>query len=460
MDKSEFLELNLPSRDNATDIADINAISDNFRTIDSAFLDLVEKELPKYQTKDNLIDVISDNSSNDNLYPSAPAVSKYTNRKVKPLKIVNSASGNAIALKDSANDKLVNLKLFGKTTQNGTPTPDAPVPLVSVGDSGSFEVGVYGQVLVDFKNAKPRGYTHIFSYQGNKIHYENTTGYNGCIDTGGVTLPAGIYTAYIKNVSGDTNAMVIGVAGLYMSIQAQRQVFKLTEPKTVRLMISTNNMITIGSYDCYCGIVAGNVPLEQCPVIDEDLPDIQTLIMPYTLRGIGDIKDGIDFVNGILWKRTNVITLNGSEEWSVASNNRAYIVFNDIATPKATNQIVNAISNSFKAISNDSIATTQNNGFAVNASHNLIFKYDDVTASLDTWKAYLQANPITVIYELATDTAIGLTKTELNAYRHLMTNKPNTTILSEADMEVSYVADPKLYIDNKIAELTALTLEG
>ena len=38
--------------------------------------------------------------------------------------------------------KMQGMKLFGRTTQDGTPTPDAPVPLISAGEGGSVEVTV------------------------------------------------------------------------------------------------------------------------------------------------------------------------------------------------------------------------------------------------------------------------------------------------------------------------------
>ena len=69
----------------------------------------------------------------------------------------------------------------------------------------------------------------------------------------------------------------------------------------------------------------------------------------------------------------------------------------------------------------------------------MVFRIDGVTSSVENWKAYLQANPITVIGERQTPIETALTETELNAYRHLMTNKGTTTILSECeDTEVTY----------------------
>lgn len=48
------------------------------------------------------------------------------------------ASGELVTLSDSADFALQGLKIYGKSTQDGVPTPEAPVPIVSVGDSGSI----------------------------------------------------------------------------------------------------------------------------------------------------------------------------------------------------------------------------------------------------------------------------------------------------------------------------------
>lgn len=61
--------------------------------------------------------------------------------------VINSASGENITISDSSDSNLHGLCIYGKTTQDGTPTPDAPVELVSVGDSGSITVNVAGKNL-------------------------------------------------------------------------------------------------------------------------------------------------------------------------------------------------------------------------------------------------------------------------------------------------------------------------
>ena len=54
--------------------------------------------------------------------------------------IVGSETGNPLSVDDAFAAPLCGLTVYGKSTQDGTPTPDAPVPIVSAGDSGSVAV--------------------------------------------------------------------------------------------------------------------------------------------------------------------------------------------------------------------------------------------------------------------------------------------------------------------------------
>ena len=54
--------------------------------------------------------------------------------------IVESASGEVISVSDSASAKLRGLHLYGKSVQDGVPTPDSPVEIESAGDSGNITV--------------------------------------------------------------------------------------------------------------------------------------------------------------------------------------------------------------------------------------------------------------------------------------------------------------------------------
>ena len=59
--------------------------------------------------------------------------------------LIGTETGNPIAVDDAFHAPLCGLTVYGKSTQDGTPTPDAPVPIVSAGDGGSVAVKVTGK---------------------------------------------------------------------------------------------------------------------------------------------------------------------------------------------------------------------------------------------------------------------------------------------------------------------------
>ena len=66
------------------------------------------------------------------------------NNAVKNMMVVGEAQGESIAIDNAIDQTFVGLRVFGKTVQNGTPTPDAPVELVNIG-KGSITVNVNGE---------------------------------------------------------------------------------------------------------------------------------------------------------------------------------------------------------------------------------------------------------------------------------------------------------------------------
>lgn len=63
--------------------------------------------------------------------------------------LVGTETGNPLSVDDAFAAPLRGLTVYGKSTQDGTPTPDAPVPIVSAGDSGTVIVKVTGVNLLD-----------------------------------------------------------------------------------------------------------------------------------------------------------------------------------------------------------------------------------------------------------------------------------------------------------------------
>ena len=54
--------------------------------------------------------------------------------------LIDSETGNPIAVDDAFAAPLCGLTVYGRSTQDGTPSPDNPVPIVSAGDGGTIAV--------------------------------------------------------------------------------------------------------------------------------------------------------------------------------------------------------------------------------------------------------------------------------------------------------------------------------
>ena len=70
--------------------------------------------------------------------------------------LIGTETGNHIAVDDAFSAPLCGLTVYGKSTQDGTPTPDAPVPIVSAGDGGSVAVKVTGKNLLYLPDIEER----------------------------------------------------------------------------------------------------------------------------------------------------------------------------------------------------------------------------------------------------------------------------------------------------------------
>lgn len=392
---------------------------------------------------------IADKVARDTLEESAE---KYIDSVIeeKDLEVTRTATGNAITI-DSAKAPLQNLKLFGKTEQNGTPTPDNPIELKSVGDSGSFDVGLYGRNLLEIKTSGTTNKGIIYTVNADKSISisgtpTDTTSWKNLTANSGFYLPNGRYkltcsgykdlskcypVLYYKDANGNSQSL----AGL--TANKDTVTFEVTTGKNnIHLVIGCYPDYTPQGERLYISIFPESVTdlsYEPC--------NKQTLTMPYTLRSVGNVKDEVDFARGVLIQRTSRVVYDGSddENWQTTQNNRAYIVLPVYANFTDDDTPANAITNVFGFASKaSSIISTTVNGFYINSSQNLVFRADRKTIDVTTWKSYLQANPITIVYELETPQETPLTETELNAYRQLYTNKGNTTIISEAEAEVDY----------------------
>ena len=108
--------------------------------------------------------------------------------------LVGTETGNPIAVDDAFAAPLCGLTVYGKSTQAGTPTPEAPVPIVSAGESGSVAVKVTGKNLLYIPDVEERTVNGVtYSVKNGVIKIKGTSQGKGVRLVRGIKLFVGTW---------------------------------------------------------------------------------------------------------------------------------------------------------------------------------------------------------------------------------------------------------------------------
>lgn len=138
----------------------------------------------------------------------------------------------------------------------------------------------------------------------------------------------------------------------------------------------------------------------------------------YELNSIGDTKDKLEIINGVvdIQKRIGKIVLNGTENWYKAE--KGYLIQNN-NTPFANNNSPFGYCDKFKF--QNSYATWTNQYYCGLNSTNTFWIRDDfaIATTVEEFKSWLQANPVTVYYILNEPETITLPNTNIPLYEDI-----------------------------------------
>lgn len=404
--------------------------------------------------------------------------------------IVCNAHGQVIALADSAERLLQGLRVFGKTTQNGTPSPETPVPLESVGD---VNVTVAGKNLfVSRENAiTMAGVTVTPNGDGSFVLNGTASEDHANSVSEGFPLPAGKYTFTFtgaNKINSNYDRAYIRANGTIIANYIFTDI-----PKTVELSEASIVDITLilGAGSSYSNkTVKFQIEAGETATSWEPYKEVQPLSISTSngLPGI-PVTSGGNYTdeNGQQWLCNEVDFEKGKYEQRVMK-----FGFGDLTgfarqsgAYDTENRIM--VSAEIKALTDRKMPGRKGkcNMFPY-SSVSVQDKYRDITAfnfhpeeqyssyvyfklekscfsALDdeTVLSEFQAmiSDIEILCEIPEPIETPLSAEQLAAFTALHTSFPNTTVFNDAgaEMEVKYVADTRLYIDNKFNELaTAL----
>lgn len=393
--------------------------------------------------------------------------------------IVCEAEGPVVAVNDASDLPMQGLRIFGRSTQNGAPSPNNPVEIVSVANpvvsvcgsnlfDGKLEIGTInangGELY--YLETESRTVNYIPVVPGMPIYIKRE-------DTEGAIKPRfydkefnylGTGTGNLKIISGysEANPMNDGTAECCVSV--------------------TNEAIA------YMKICVASVNLKNHYMVSfvntdyEKSADNQTVSITHTLPGIpvtsgGNytdangqqwICDEVDLERGMYVQRVGNITLTGEETHGILAETggEMFIQLPSGREAMYTNDIVTCKCNYYPTVARqDTFNNGQTDGYvgsAVSSTHIRItdnVRFNGDHDALISWvsEMYTDGNPVIFEYILAAPIETVLSAEEIQAFKALHSNKPNTTVLNDsgAHMVVAYAADTKLYIDNKITALVS-----
>jgi len=196
----------------------------------------------------------------------------------------------------------------------------------------------------------------------------------------------------------------------------------------------------------------------------EPYKPLQTATLNYELNGIDEVRDELIIRadgTGQLIQRLLEEELNDNSDyvtWYANTNTYGFLRKESKWLFRANK--INIKSNKLKGITKEvgNPGTYDKNGIFVDVAglYIKISKKYLTEYTVDALKKYLRDNPITVVGLLKEPIVTELSSDEVQKILALHTNKPNTTIWNDqdAEMQVTYVADTKSYIDKKFKELS------
>ncbi|MFR3598237.1 MAG: hypothetical protein ACLTVL_12985, partial [Enterocloster sp.] len=411
--------------------------------------------------------------------------------------ILNTASDSVITADDAAEDRpFRGLRVFGKSTQDGTPTPEAPIPIVSAGEDGSIEVKVTGKNLLT-----GRLYYIDYSMGAGFIKNENEVSlpYAPKSETSGIgyVIPCAPEKHYAFSVTNPNENAVVAISE-YKTLEDAKNKENAIGFVVPSLASPYKSVYTSkGNGVLVCWIAGkwtdGKTTIHECTeseLLQLEIgseattyepyrtPQILTLQTPNGLPGVPVSKDGnytdqngqqwvcdeIDLGRGKYVQRIEEHILKSKNITSITNSRQINSEYYGIEYNGCTKDFVGKFGNGVLCdklafvkpnsnINGHEITYAPGNGIIVFGLKKSLVPSGD----LDEIRNYITSNNFAFLILIDSPIEKDLTPEEITEYKKTHTNYPTTVITNDAGahMEVSYVADTGIYIRNMESRLSA-----
>lgn len=338
-----------------------------------------------------------------------------------------------------------------------SPSPEYPQEIKAVNELSGV---MSGKNLLKPHGSYPRtGYGITLNLMNDGIHVNGKcTGSSWHTFIYSDTLQAGTY--YINGIKGASNSRYQVVlyknSAILNYITTENFKLELKEKSKIEL-----SLFVYSGYGTFNNLV---LPYMICRN-ENDLylytPYQGQQLLNYTLQNplykIGDVYDYIDFNRGKIVRNIGVITFDGSDDegWMISdtqytNNIRFYsTILSDWSIHLNLLLLCNKLPYIKNLQGNDLTGISYTNTLDIQLDKSLLS-----TQNENGFKAWLNKNPITVVYQLATPTEEDIPQELLTQLKQLQTYSGETNISFEASdvyptIDLEYIKDTKKYIESK-----------
>ena len=375
--------------------------------------------------------------------------------------IVNTASGTLLNIKDSAERKNKGFEMSGKTTQDGTPTPDAPVEIVNAGrlneDTGKYEVDVKitGKNLFDMNK-----FIDTCNFTKNE---DGTFRIDKFVKRYDCFMPANtILSIEVLKVEDSSGAAVLEL--FYEDGKNTYIGFNQVGVKTflVQKDVAYIKVLAYRNHEYkYIQLEKGTTAT---PYESYKEQPLTSLTSDRRLTKWDRLVEQ-DGQIGWLYNSSETI-LNGTEDWIRHSEinketTQAFgLSISDLIYGEDAVIGQNGLTDKFRYV--NAAWAKDEAGQAINNGRLFINIEKTKASTVEEFKAWLKSNNVKVVYKTKQTEFVPLPLEQQDAIRALTTYYPTTVISNSEDteMQLTYVADTKNYTDRKIEEAVTAQVQN
>ena len=382
-------------------------------------------------------------------------------------------------LQDSSSNNIIGLTMYGNSTQSAEPSPENPIEIVSA----RSQLKVYKKNLFDMSkcniNINSGAVTTLVDRTNYIVKFTTTESANSGIYLGHLNLNTfnkGYGIDYTKlanatvtlsfdcqsNVNAQMTVQLVSRKPNIINVTTNNQRYSISEIVDVSKL---NRAITFYFNNVVAEVTISNIQIEVNSVATNfEGCEYQECATEHELRGVNNVtdtltvnSDGTGYITqNLFYERLTSGNSKSNQPWKYSTTSGRF--YRDDNRIKANFNVPNLLCSHFLGKDNERDKSLDNTiGFTTGSGSGVAIRMSRLNGDISAFENWLDENEVYVVSPLKTPIITELSKEEIEKILDLHTYNPTTTVIADSNSQLTYIADPKNYIDNKILEVaTAL----